>query len=75
MGPQKKKKKKTQVIFVGSALWEQQKKTEMAQNFFVRLFFVTTHGNEVISAGGHQKTYGTVHAFRSVVQNVPLRTR
>ena len=40
---------------------------------------MATYGNEVISVGGHKKkntrTYGAGHAFRSTVQNLPLRTR
>ena len=38
---------------------------------------MAAYGNEVISVGGHKKTqiYGTVHAFRGTVQNLPLRTR
>ena len=37
---------------------------------------MATYGNEVSSVGGHTKTQacGTVHAFRSTVQNLPLRT-
>ena len=40
-------------------------------------FFVATYGNKVIFVGGHKKTqtYQTVHAFRSTIQNLPLRTR
>ena len=38
---------------------------------------MATYGYEVISVGGHKKTqtYRTVRAFRSTVQNLPLRTR
>ena len=40
-------------------------------------FFLTTYGNDVITVGGtnNTQTYGTVPAFRRIVQDLPLRTR
>ena len=61
---------------MGSAHWEQKKRKW--SRFFCRfVFFVDIYGNEFISLGGYKKTqtYRTVHAFRSTVQNLPLRTR
>ena len=78
MGSQKYKNEQISVRpFCGKRAMGE-KKTEMVQKPFVDLFFfVATYGNEVISVGATEKTqtYGTVHAFRSNVQNLPLRTR
>ena len=55
-------------------------KTEMVRNFFVgRCFFLWSPTEEMSSflevATEKTQTYGTVHTFRSTVQNLPLTTR
>ena len=56
------------------------RKTEMVQKLCRSVFFLwppTEMRSFFCSVGGHKKTqtYETVHAFRSTVQNLPLRTR
>ena len=73
MGPHKNKNEQISVGHFFCGKHAMGAKKQKCSIFFVGLCFFCDH----FSVGGHEKTqtYGTVHAFRSTVQNLPLRTR